>query len=266
MWIGKFILGLLGLGIGGFPGFLVGLLVGHLFDSFAEQALRDISGQVGADSSDLFVEGIFAVMGMIAKADGRVSDEEIRGAEQVIARLGLDPEGRKSAIGHFNAGKSEGFDLEELLGRLRLVFMRRPEAAAYFLEVQIQIAIIDGVLDHREMQVLEQVAGSVGIPPAELEAIVRRMQAERDFEHFADTGESGPAAGSRLAKAYEVLGVEASAPNDQVKKAYRRLMNRHHPDKLMAQGVPEETLRLATEHSQRIQDAWEVVRRARGIR
>ena len=53
MWIGKFILGLLGLGIGGFPGFLVGLLAGHLFDSFAEQALRDIAGQVGADSSDL---------------------------------------------------------------------------------------------------------------------------------------------------------------------------------------------------------------------
>lgn len=266
MWIGKFILGLLGLGFGGFPGLLVGLIAGHLFDSFATRALHDIAGQVGADSSDLFVEGMFAVMGMIAKADGRVSDEEIRGAEQVIDRLGLDAEGREQAIGHFNAGKSAGFDLSELLGRLRLVFMRRPEAAAYFLEVQIQIAIVDGVLDQREMQVLEQVAASVGIPSAELERIVRRLQAERDFEHFADTGDAGPPEGSRLAKAYEVLGVDADAGNDEVKKAYRRLMNRHHPDKLMAQGVPEETLRLATEHSQKIQDAWEVVRRARGIR
>lgn len=268
MWIGKFILGLLGYATGGLAGAIVGLALGQLFDGLAGSALREISsGQVGTGSSDLFLDATFQVMGCIAKADGQVSADEIRGAEQIMQRLGLEADARQRAIENFRVGKGADFDLDGLLQQMRLVFRRRPEAIGHFLEIQIQIAIVDGYLDQKEMQVLARIAACFGIAIAQLEALVRRLQAEFEFEHFADGQSAAGAAGSsRLAKAYEVLDVDAEADDASIKKAYRRLIGKHHPDKLIAQGVPEETLRMATEHSQRIQDAWETIRTARGIR
>jgi DnaJ like chaperone protein len=50
-----------------------------------------------------------------------------------------------------------------------------------------------------------------------------------------------------------------------VKHAYRKLMSQYHPDKLIAEGVPEDMVRMATERTQEIQNAWELVRKARGL-
>lgn len=260
---------MLGYATGGLPGALVGVVLGQLFDGLAARALHDISsGQIGTNTSDLFLDATFQVMGCIAKSDGHVSPDEIRGAEQIMQTLGLEADGRRRAIENFKLGKTDGFDLDELLQRMRLVFRRRPEAIGHFLEIQIQIAIVDGYLDQKEMEVLARIAATFGIAIAQLEALVRRLQAEYEFEHYADTGASPDSrtGKGRIAKAYEVLGVDPGADDASIKKAYRRLISKHHPDKLISQGVPEETLRMATEHSQRIQDAWETVREVRGIR
>jgi len=61
-----------------------------------------------------------------------------------------------------------------------------------------------------------------------------------------------------------VLGVTAQADDDEIKKAYRRLMNQHHPDKLVSKGLPEEMIRLATQKTQEIKAAYERIRQARG--
>ena len=71
---------------------------------------------------------------------------------------------------------------------------------------------------------------------------------------------------ARLADAYEVLGVASSAADAEVTKAFRKLMSKNHPDKLVAQGLPESMIAAAHERTQRILEAYELVKTHRGIK
>ncbi|MGJ8687769.1 MAG: DnaJ domain-containing protein, partial [Spongiibacteraceae bacterium] len=66
-----------------------------------------------------------------------------------------------------------------------------------------------------------------------------------------------------LQDAYKAIGVEETASDAELKKAYRRLMSEHHPDKLIAKGVPEDMIKMATEKSQEIQAAYEMIKKSR---
>ena len=71
---------------------------------------------------------------------------------------------------------------------------------------------------------------------------------------------------ARLSDAYEVLGVATGAADAEVTKAFRRLMSQNHPDKLVAQGLPESMIAAAHERTQRILEAYELVKTHRGIK
>ncbi len=267
MFIGKMFLGLLGLFAAGLPGLLVGLVVGHLFDRGAAQAINQAASEKGQLGS-VFFEASFLTMGRMAKADGQVSPEEIRTAEAVITRMGLSEAGREEAIATFRRGKEEDEAWRASVGRLRDSFSRKPEALALFLEIQINMAIADGHLDLAEVQLLREIGGVLGIPTSMIEELLRRMQGEYRFTQgagadFADAGGTGI---GRLKAAYETLGVSEDNSDAEIKTAYRRLMNQHHPDKLMAEGVPEDMMQAATERTRAIQEAWELVKKERGIR
>jgi len=75
-----------------------------------------------------------------------------------------------------------------------------------------------------------------------------------------------PSPQDELATSYKLLGVTDNSTPQQIKKAYRQLMSQHHPDKLVAKGLPNEMIKLATEKTQRIQKAYEIVCRSRGIK
>jgi DnaJ like chaperone protein len=96
----------------------------------------------------------------------------------------------------------------------------------------------------------------------EFDAVSARMSAEHSFnqQHF---GQGAQTHAQELEHAYGVLGVSAECDNKTLKKAYRRLMSEHHPDKLVAQGLPDEMMQLAKEKTQEIQAAYDIVKRAR---
>jgi DnaJ like chaperone protein len=90
-----------------------------------------------------------------------------------------------------------------------------------------------------------------------MEALLRMQQGSR---------EPTAAKVDRVAEAYEVLGVSRAATDGEVVKAYRRLMNQNHPDKLHAKGLPESMMKLAAEKTRQIRAAYDVLREARGMR
>ena len=111
-------------------------------------------------------------------------------------------------------------------------------------------------------------SGEVNV--AALSKLVDEVVMARAQGQFHQGGERAGARGASAAldidAAYAALGVDSSVSDRELKRAYRKRMSENHPDKLIARGVPEDMVRLATERSQEIQSAYEQVRRQRGIR
>ena len=203
-----------------------------------------------------FFAAAFGVMGHVAKADGRVSREEIRLADSMMDQLGLRGEQRQAARALFNRGKSPDFPLGDIIDQLRSECLRGSNIRRMFMEIQFQAALVDGHLHPSERRLLRRIASRLGLSSAEFIELERMM-------HSMHSSARSNGEGPTLDDAYETLGVSPDAPDDEVKRAYRRLMSRHHPDKLAAKGLPEEMMRAATERTQQIKAAWDTVKTAR---
>jgi len=264
-WWGKLVGGAFGFALGGPLGALLGAALGHSFDRGLE-ATRATGLEPGDRErvQTAFFTATFAVMGRVAKADGRVSRDEIRLAEAVMAQMDLAPELRRTAVDLFNQGKQSDFPLEDVLDQFRRECHRRHTLIQMFVEIQIQAAYADGDLDRSEETLLLHICHRLGVPEFIFRRIAGRIRAER---HFAGgPGGRAEAAGPRtLADAYAVLGVTAQDEPDTIKKAYRRLTSQHHPDKLVSKGLPEEMMRIAAQKTREIREAYERVREARGF-
>ena len=260
-WWGKVIGGAFGFMLGGPLGALFGAALGHSFDRGLKANLRALPGdEVQATRQEraqaAFFSATFGVMGHIAKADGRVSPEEIRLAGAVMDQLGLRGDLRAAARNLFNAGRAPDFPLDEVLAQLRRECRYSLNLARLFVEIQVQAAYADGAVHPAERRLLNHIAELLGLGPGALEpleAVVR-----------AHAGPGGSAAALSPDEAYTILGVSPDASDADVKRAYRRLMNRHHPDKLVSKGLPEEMMQAATEKTREIKAAYERVKEARG--
>jgi DnaJ like chaperone protein len=136
-----------------------------------------------------------------------------------------------------------------------------------FLEIQLQAAYADGELAPAEDALLQRICARLGIPLGVYRGLERMVRAER---HFAGAGARAgggqpPRRGPTLEDAYAMLNVSPESSDAEVKRAYRRLMSQHHPDKLVAKGLPEEMMKLATQKTHEIRQAYDKVKAARGF-
>ncbi|OIN13565.1 co-chaperone DjlA [Oceanisphaera psychrotolerans] len=261
---GKLIGFLFGLLIGNIPGALLGLWLGHLVDRKLANAWLF---NKGAQAEFLYTT--FATMGHVAKSSGQVSSEEIRLAEQLMNQMRLQGERRVQAQNAFREGKSADFPLVETLRRFRARVKDSRNLLRFFMEVQLQLAFADGELHSAERRLLLTIAVELGFSEAELKQLLAFAEAQlhgfRQGHAHGAGGHAQPPA-ERLRDAYHILEVEAEADDSTVKRAYRRQMSKHHPDKLVAQGLPKEMMDMAKEKAQDIQQAWETIKAARNLR
>lgn len=260
-WMGKVGGGVLGAILGGPVGALIGAVLGHQFDRQTEDSDAGARSAGPQLVSAVFFRSTFAVMGCIAKADGRVSETEIQAARGVMQHLRLSPEQVQAAIRFFTEGKQPEFDLERTVRELRDICGRRHDLLRVFVEIQLRAALSGSNLQGPSRPMLHRTGQWLGVSALEMahiEAVLRLRQG--DFAAFA-----GAARGSRLSDAYRVLDISAHAADAEVVKAYRRQMSRHHPDKLVANGLPESMTEIAKQKTQQIREAYEVIREHRGI-
>ena len=268
-WIGKVAGGLIGLPFGPI-GVAVGVLLGHQFD-LAQQNEAQEPGSPPSDVAAIgerFFHATFRVMGYLAKADGRVSEREIAAARGVMSELRLEAQKVREAIELFGQGKQPGFDIAAELAGLRQACVGRPDILRIFLEIQVRAALAGNDIEGPVRPLMNRIAAALrisGLELAHIEAVLRIQSGSFYRGSGGATGAAGAAAAAAsLQQAYRVLEIDAASSDAEIVKAYRRQLNRHHPDKLKANGLPESMVGHAKQRTQQIIEAYELIRARRG--
>ncbi len=257
-WWGKVLGGTFGLMLGGPLGALLGAAMGHGLDRGVANLknAQDIASGDPERVQMAFFTATFSVMGHIAKADGRVCEQEIAIARAVMQRMELNEAMRSAAIDLFTQGKQPEFNLDEVLEQFRRECHGRRTLIQLFLEIQLQAALADGQLDPVEEQLLLHICRRLHYPRLFYEALKRATYAGQRHSTTRPSAET-------LQAAYALLNLTPEASEAEIKRAYRRLLSQHHPDKLVAKGLPEEMIKIASQRTHEIRQAYERIKQER---
>lgn len=269
---------------GGFPGFLFLLSVAGTWIWLTtkeesrrrrrEAARPQGDGEAARRGEELFLRCMFSMLAKLAKADGRVSEREVRTAEQVFDRFAFAARRREFCARVFNEAKDSP---RTIFGYARLFSEHIGDAATrlFMYELLWDVACSDGYLHPEEKRILREICRHLGIAESYFSINYRRRRAT-----FAEEGEArGESAresrrayrrtyrsgSSSVAEAYAVLGCEPDASVAELKAAYRAAAKKYHPDRLRQNGVPEEMIAEATDRMAQLNAAWDDIRRARGF-
>lgn len=266
MFIGRVIGVLLGLfAFKSFIGVVLGFVAGWYFDRSLTQVDKKIP--LEGQSKSLFLQTLFTTLGRLAKSDGRVSKQEIAYAEEVIKSFDLDAQGRQQAIEWFDQGVKQTVDFDALLAQFVEQTHRQTLLRRNLLELLLELVLVDSLLHPKEEEALLQIAIALGVSAVTFQALLQQLKAQYHFhQEYRDQHQQKSSyrdSADPLSDAYKALGVQASDSDAVVKRAYRKLISANHPDKLIAQGLPEAAIKKATERSQAIQQAYDLIKKSR---
>lgn len=268
--MGIIIGGILGFKFGGYIGMLFGAWLGHT----VERQLvgpRVVQGNK-KQTQESFFTALFITMGRLAKVDGKVSTSEINRAESIMSHMNLNGEMRQRAIDLFNQGKDESYDIEKPLRQFGQFARRSLSLKQIFLEMLVDVAEADGMISRAEQELIERACQAIGYPVQLLYAMMKMRGFSGQGYNYQQQGNNRRQQGQQRRTTnpqapynpYQVLGVEQSDNKATIRKAYKRLMSQHHPDKLVAKGLPEEMMKVAEEKAKQVQLAWEKVKDLKG--
>ena len=207
-------------------------------DEAPETTDEDVTRQIG------FTIGVIALAAKMAKADGVVTRDEIATFRHLFS---FAPDEEKNVARLFNQAKTDVAGFESYANQLNRLLSASPAVREQVLDCLFEIAKADGNVHPGELEFLRRVGEIFGFAGDEFERI-------RESHLGAD--ESNP---------YRILGVDPATPSEQIRKRHLALVREFHPDRLMAEGLPEEAIKVATEKMARINAAWDKIQRERGV-
>lgn len=282
-WWGKIIGAFFGYLIGGPTGAIFGLLVGNFFDrglySYFSNPHWIYYTEKRKAIQKVFFEATFSIMGHLAKADGRVSEQELNMARLFMDEMRLNSEQKTLAKHFFNEGKQSQFNIDSSLENLKKICQDNRDLLRLFIDIQYRAAQADG-LDTKKIKVLDKIFSKLGFAPLHKQyRFYEDFGADYSSEPQNDTRQQSYSSShsyssysrynyqptkTNLDYAYALLEVPKDAGKQEVKKAYRRLLSRNHPDKLISQGLPQEMIKMANEKTQKIVKAYELICSSKG--
>ena len=239
---GKILGGAAGLAIAGPIGALIGAIAGHAVDRY--RAIQIEEGGADPTKSIAFTIGVIVLSAKMAKADGVVTRDEIDAFKQIFR---VPPQETENVAKVFNQARRDSGGFEPYARQLAGMFRDNPTVLEEVLNCLAYVAHADGTLHPAEKQYLHSVSMIFALDGAAFErATATKLDAE-------------------AANPYQLLGVTREASNNELKSAYRTLVRENHPDRLMAQGVPEEFIEVANKKLAAINAAYETVQKERGF-
>ncbi|HET8899975.1 MAG TPA: co-chaperone DjlA [Rhodanobacteraceae bacterium] len=245
---------------------LIGALAGNFVDNARGRARRQ---QQVSDRG--FVDPLFALIGAVAKSDGRVSEREIAVAESIMQRLQLDNGDRKRAVDAFNRGKQASFQAATAIRELKDWTRGYRDLAFPIVDVVADAVLADGTPTPGKLAVLKQLAWALRISELELMAMLA-MKGAAAQQRSGGYRQQAPGGQGRAAPPppprggddpYAVLGLPGNADNATIKRTYRKLISEHHPDRLG--NLPEDLRRRAEQRASSINAAYDRIKELRGL-
>jgi DnaJ like chaperone protein len=252
---GKAIGASMGFMVGGPIGAILGGVIGHTFDAGSEARLRYFESEDHTwpeverefDRQYLFYVGLASLAAKMAKADGVVTSDEIRAFDHFLRiDLGLNVDERKTIAQVFNEAKNSPEDASAIAIQFKQLIGYQHEVLHMMLQLLFRIALADGDMHKDEESFIQQMASIFELSDNEYQQIRALYIKENN-------------------RAYQILGVLKSASNDEIKRAYRKLVREYHPDKMQAKGVPEDFMKIANEKMSEINRAYDQVSKERGL-
>lgn len=222
-----------GLALGGPLGALVGALAGHALDRLLAPAPRPAA----------FSIGLIALSAKMAKADGVVVPLEVAAFQEVFE---IPPEELDGVARVFNLAKQDTAGFEAYARQIGTLFADEPETREDLLDALFHVAKADHALHEDELVFLQEVARLLGFEGAAYERIEAR--------HVRRPGDP-----------YAVLDLDPSASDGEVKTRWRALVGEHHPDRLLARGLPPVAIKLANDRVAAVNVAYGQIARQRGL-
>jgi DnaJ like chaperone protein len=251
-WLGKVIGGTIGFAMGGPLGAIAGAVFGHAFDKNGDRLLRSEASR--GRLSDLeasqfaFFIGAFSMLAKLSQSDGRISKEEVESVRRFMAQdLNLNPQSQQIAMNIFQAAMDSPGTFEEFTSQFYQQFKFQPQLLDLMMDIMLRVSLADGVLNESER---------------------RLIMAAKEIFHFSDAKYHAIESRYILAadKYYKILGSNRNDSDDQIKSRYRKLVKEYHPDKIASKGLPEEFTTLAEEKFREIQEAYDRIRKERGLK
>jgi len=245
----------MGFMVGGPLGAILGGFLGHAYDVGNEQVRRYNEGDDHSwpeveqefDRQYLFYVSLASLAAKMAKADGVVTKDEIRAFDHFLQiELGLSFEERRTVAGVFNEAKDSPEDAVAIARQFRSLIGFQRDVLQMMIQLLFRIALADGELHRDEESFIQRIASVFQMSTAEYQQIKALYIKQTDH-------------------AYSILGISRGASDDEVKKAYRKLVREYHPDRMQAKGVPEDFMKIANEKMTEINQAYDQICKERGI-
>lgn len=251
VWLGKMVGGTIGFALGGPLGAIAGAALGHLMDSDSgnqESVLPETGRMTDQGRAQLiFFTAAFSMLAKLARVDGRVSDEEIASIRSFMAEdLSLNAESRQMAEKIFYTALNAPQKFEDFAVQFYRQFQDRPELLELMIDIFLRVSVADGAMKKSEEALIESAVSIFRIPDADYRSMKARYVSETE-------------------KYYAVLGCSPSDDNETIKKHYRKLARDYHPDTIASKGLPEEFVKFAHDKFREIQEAYEAIKKERGI-
>ena len=249
-FIGKLIGGTIGFAMAGPLGAIAGAALGHAFDSSDQSYHTTQRARLapGEEAQFIFFVAAFSMLAKLAKADGRISREEIDAVEKfMIYDLSLDPESRRLATNIFNTAIESQDSFHDYAAQFYNQFRSQYQMLDLMIDILFRVSLADGVINPSEEKLIQSAVRIFNFSDDRYGKIKSRYITESE-------------------KYYAILGCNGNDSNEHIKKQYRKLVSDYHPDKIASKGLPEEFIKFANDKFREIQEAYEVIKKERGIR
>lgn len=238
---GKILGGAAGFAIGGPLGALIGAVGGH----FVDRLKSDSEGGRENQKSVTFTIAVIVLGAKMAKADGHVTPDEVSAFKEVFR---VPPDEMKNVSRIFNQARRDSAGYEMYARQVAGMFKDDPAVLEELLWCLAYIAKADGHIHPGELQFLRGVSDIFGFDQATVERVTAIAMSDSETDD-----------------PYVILGMPRSASDDEIKAAHRKLVIEHHPDKLIAQGLPEEFVEIANQKLAAINAAFDKIKQERGL-